>query len=76
MKKEYICPSILVKEVKLSTYFLGISNPVIAPGQKSACESWVDNMDDILSGKNNGHGEFGNPFNVNSEIWGDDAGAL
>ena len=73
MKKEYICPRIIVKDVEMTSCFLGISNPMPQNGTNGVCESWVDNMNSILGGKDGDrHGTFSNSFSVGSGIWGDD----
>lgn len=75
MKKKYVRPTIIVRNVNLKHYFLGSS--FVKPSQ--ACESWVGNMDGVLGGTTDadGHGSFHNKdFEVNSEIWGNTTSGL
>ena len=74
-KKKYIRPMISVLDVDIQNCLLGMSTRSI-DSKNGACESWTQNMQDVLGGLGEGlHGEFHNTFEVD-DSWGDDAGAL
>lgn len=72
-KKKYIRPMISVLDVDIHNCLLGTS--IITP-HKDACESWTQNMQDVLGDLGEGlHGGFHNDFKVD-DSWGDDDEAL
>lgn len=76
-KKEYVRPNIIVRDVDMKKYSLLRASYTGIKHGNSACETWTDNMNGVLGGKGDGvHGSFHNGFDVNSEIWGSDTGAL
>ncbi|MCH5174941.1 MAG: hypothetical protein J1F40_03555 [Prevotellaceae bacterium] len=70
-QKKYVKPIIIVKNVDLKNYILGVSTTGFRTS-KSGCENWTNNMESVL-GDNNGM--FHNGFEID-DSWGDDAGAL
>ena len=72
MKKEYVSPKIMVRNVRLKNYFLGTSTSFKGIKQGEACENWTNNMEDVL-GPNSGG--FHNTFGVDN-TWGEGSSGL
>lgn len=75
-KKKYIRPMITILDVDIKNCLLGMSTMSI-DSKNGACESWTQNMQDILGDLDGDlHGGFhNNTFGVDNS-WGDGDGAL
>ena len=72
VKKEYVRPNVIVRDVYIKGRLLGVSGTIISDQNPGACEIWTDNMKDVLG---EGPG-FHNGFTVNNDGFNNDLTGL